>query len=115
AQAPVAEIFRAMHTIKGMAHAMGYARVGDVAHRAETLLDQLRRGERRLTDDALEALFRAADTLERAIEIAVRDGGDASIDVSPALSALHALVGQPRPGATGAAGSPEPARLPEPA
>ena len=36
---PVQGIFRAVHTIKGMAATMGYAKVADLAHRAENLLD----------------------------------------------------------------------------
>ena len=39
---PVGGIFRAVHTIKGMAATMGYARVADLAHRMENLLDRLR-------------------------------------------------------------------------
>src|SRR5437763_16911238 len=41
---PVGGLFRAVHTVKGMAATMGYASVTDVAHRIENLLDLLRRG-----------------------------------------------------------------------
>src|SRR5207253_1932107 len=44
--APVGGLFRAVHTVKGMAATMGYARVTDLAHRAENLLDLVRRGGR---------------------------------------------------------------------
>ncbi|HET7380713.1 MAG TPA: Hpt domain-containing protein, partial [Gaiellales bacterium] len=40
---PVGGIFRAVHTVKGMAATMGYARVADLAHRMENLLDRLRK------------------------------------------------------------------------
>jgi chemotaxis protein histidine kinase CheA len=40
----VAELFRAVHTVKGMSAAMGYADVRDLSHSLEALLDQLRRG-----------------------------------------------------------------------
>ena len=43
----VAELFRAVHTVKGMSAAMGYADVRDLSHSLEALLDQLRpRGAR---------------------------------------------------------------------
>ena len=63
---PVGGIFRAVHTVKGMAATMGYARVADLAHRMENLLDHLRRGAagRRAGDDVLQLLFRATDALE---------------------------------------------------
>src|SRR2546422_6716952 len=47
--APVAGVFRAVHTVKGMAATMGYARVTDLAHRTENLLDLLRRRARPAT------------------------------------------------------------------
>ncbi|OGU00332.1 MAG: hypothetical protein A2085_06500 [Gemmatimonadetes bacterium GWC2_71_10] len=71
AQEPVGGIFRAVHTIKGMAATMGYTAVADLAHRLESLLDVLRRGERPVTPALFELLFRAADALERSIGDAV--------------------------------------------
>src|SRR5207302_1997654 len=65
--APVGGLFRAVHTVKGMAATMGYARVTDLAHRAENLLDLVRRGGRPATDDLLQLLFRARDALEHAV------------------------------------------------
>src|SRR5689334_25153968 len=69
--APVGGLFRAVHTVKGMAATMGYARVTDLAHRAENLLDLLRRGGRTATDELLQLLFRARDALEQAVELSV--------------------------------------------
>src|SRR2546423_10378867 len=69
--APVGGLFRAVHTVKGMAATMGYARVTDLAHRAENLLDLVRRGGRPATDDLLQLLFRARDALEHAVELSV--------------------------------------------
>ena len=68
---PVGGIFRAVHTVKGMAATMGYSRVADLAHRMENLLDQLRRGGREPTEEVIQVLFRATDTLEKAVEFAV--------------------------------------------
>jgi len=68
---PVGGIFRAVHTVKGMAATMGYGRVADLAHRMENLLDQLRRGGKVPTAEIIQVLFRATDTLEKAAELAV--------------------------------------------
>src|SRR5436189_216811 len=56
---PVSGLFRAVHTVKGMAATMGYARVTDLAHRMENLLDVQRRGSHPATDELLQLLFRA--------------------------------------------------------
>src|SRR2546427_12584257 len=58
---PVGGLFRAVHTVKGMAATMGYAAVTDLAHRTENLLDHLRRGAHPATDELLQLLFRARD------------------------------------------------------
>ncbi|MDH3496094.1 MAG: chemotaxis protein CheA [Gemmatimonadota bacterium] len=89
---PVAGIFRAVHTIKGMAATMGYARVADLAHRAETLLDRFRQGHRAVTDEELELLFRTADALEALVEASV-GGRDAAVDVELLLGALDDAAG----------------------
>src|SRR3989442_9156380 len=73
--APVGGLFRAVHTVKGMAATMGYARVTDLAHRAENLLDLLRRGGRPANDELLQLLFRARDGLEQAVELSVGGPG----------------------------------------
>src|SRR5918996_1580342 len=78
---PVQGIFRAIHTIKGMAATMGYARVADLAHRMENLLERLRRGTAPATDALLEPLFRATDALERAIDVSVA-GREREADVA---------------------------------
>jgi two-component system chemotaxis sensor kinase CheA len=67
----VAAAFRAVHSIKGMAAAMGY---GDVTARADTLesaLDAIRRHEEQITPSLLGHLIEEGDVLAREIELAV--------------------------------------------
>jgi two-component system chemotaxis sensor kinase CheA len=90
---PVAGIFRAVHTIKGMAATMGYARVADLAHRAETLLDLLRTSGRSVSEQEVELLFRAADALEALVE-ATAEGREGAVDVTPVLEELDRAAGQ---------------------
>jgi len=71
AREAVGGIFRAVHTIKGMAATMGYAGVAELSHRIENLLDGLRRGERDATPQVLDLLLRAGDALEKGIGSAV--------------------------------------------
>ncbi len=107
AQEPVGGIFRAVHTIKGMAATMGYAAVAELAHRVESLLDVVRRGERPATPAVLELLFKSADALERAVGEAVA-GRD---DPAP-LAALVAQLDREAHGAQGTAAGPAPAPAP---
>jgi two-component system chemotaxis sensor kinase CheA len=111
---PVGGIFRAVHTVKGMAATMGYARVADLAHRMENLLDHLRRGGRPPTDDILQLLFRATDALEKAVNLAVA-GRERDVDVAPLLADLDRAVARFAPaGTTPAAAAAVELELPSP-
>ena len=88
---PVGGIFRAVHTIKGMAATMGYAAVSDLAHCMENLLDILRSGDHDVTEDLFELLFSAADSLERAVDTSVA-GRESELDLSDILSKLDSTT-----------------------
>ena len=96
---PVSGIFRAVHTMKGMAATMGYGRVADLAHRMENLLDQLRRGGKPPTDATLELLFRATDALEKAVALAVA-GRERELDIASLVAEFdHAVSAGASPAA----------------
>src|SRR2546426_12486346 len=106
---PVGGLFRAGHTMKGMAATMGYAAVTDLAHRTESLLDHLRHGAHPATDELLQLLFRARDALEQAVELSVR-GRERDLDLSAITAELDRAVGR----AGGKAGRAAAAREPPP-
>ena len=81
-QADVDAMFRAMHSLKGMAGAVGARGMGALTHRAEDLLGQARAGRLALTGDMLAALLAAVDAL-RQIRDALSEGRDLAPD--PAL------------------------------
>ncbi len=106
---PVGGIFRAVHTVKGMAATMGYARVADLAHRMENLLDHLRRGGQPPADDTLQLLFRATDALEKAVDLAVA-GREREADTAAVAADLDQATARFAPGET----RDEPAFVPPP-
>jgi two-component system chemotaxis sensor kinase CheA len=91
---PLAGIFRAVHTVKGMAATMGYVRVADLAHRMENLLDRLRKAAESPSADILQLLFRATDLLEKTIDLAV-SGRERDVDVSALGAELDAAAKRP--------------------
>jgi two-component system chemotaxis sensor kinase CheA len=88
---PVAGIFRAVHTVKGMAATMGYVRVADLAHRMENLLDRLRKGRGEPSAAVLQLLFRATDHLEKTIDLAVA-GRERDADIAGVEAELDAAT-----------------------
>ncbi|MBI5805211.1 chemotaxis protein CheA [candidate division TA06 bacterium] len=61
------EIFRSMHTIKGMAGSIGQDQIAELAHKAEDLLDRLRKRQLKLAQPQVDAIFESIDYLENAV------------------------------------------------
>src|SRR5919112_911169 len=109
ADEPVDRLFRAIHTIKGMAATMGYTAVAQLAHRTENLLDGLRQGRLQANPSVFQLLFRAVDSLGRAVEAAAAGTEDAADGAL--LAELDRAAEQPQPAAASAA----PVEMPAPA
>ena len=101
--APVSGLFRAVHTIKGMAATMGYAAVADLAHRLENLLDGLRRGHIATTPTVFQLLFRSVDALGAMVATAA-GGADAIADAALAAELDRAAATSPAEAPLGSAG-----------
>ncbi|MBL0892089.1 MAG: chemotaxis protein CheA [Gemmatimonadaceae bacterium] len=89
ADAPLAAVFRAMHSLKGMAGAMGHELVEQLAHALESRCEPLRDGSESLTDAVLELLFDGTALLRQAIVHATGDAvalHDAASSDGPELS-----------------------------
>lgn len=68
-------IFRAAHSIKGGSATFGFAEIAGVTHLLETLLDQMRAGEREFTPPAVDLLLQSVDVLRSMMDTA-QNGGD---------------------------------------
>jgi two-component system, chemotaxis family, sensor kinase CheA len=109
AEEPVSRLFRAIHTIKGMAATMGYSAVAQLAHRTENLLDGLRQGRLQAGPSTFQLLFRSVDTLGKAVEAAAV-GSEEAVDAA-LLAELDAAAAAGQPEAPlPAAEAPAPAR-----
>ncbi|MBL4762585.1 MAG: chemotaxis protein CheA [Gammaproteobacteria bacterium] len=68
-------IFRAAHSIKGGAGTFGFGHISEFTHVMETLLDEMRAGQREMTVDANTVLLQSTDILRAMLE-ASRDEQD---------------------------------------
>lgn len=64
-------VFRAFHTIKGMAGFLALDDISTAAHESENRLAAARSGDRALSSEEVAALFEAVDTMRRLVAIAV--------------------------------------------
>jgi two-component system chemotaxis sensor kinase CheA len=83
-------IFRALHTIKGTSGFLGYEPVVRLSHRAEDVLNDLRKGEIQLTKRMINALLAARDQLGRMLAD-IHQGGLKEYTIDGLVSELEAV------------------------
>lgn len=54
-------MFRAAHSLKGMAATMGFAKLTELSHKIESLMDEIRKGQREIDDSLIKLLFKGID------------------------------------------------------
>ena len=80
-------IFRAVHSIKGSAAMLGCAEIATLTHLQENLLDLLRKGERPITAEDVNAMLQAGDVLR--LQVMHRRG---SVPEAPDAAGVEALL-----------------------
>ncbi len=65
----VNQVFRSFHTVKGMAATMGYDSLAKLAHRAEDILSEVRRGAIKVNPAIINYCLTVVDFFERSLEI----------------------------------------------
>ena len=60
----IKEIFRAAHSLKGMAGTMGYKRMQTLTHDMENVFTEVRNGNIKVRPDMIDVLFKCLDALE---------------------------------------------------
>jgi len=97
----IATIFRAAHTIKGMAMTMGYQHMGEVTHKAENLLDDLRNNKLSISTPIVDALLHALDMLELLLNDIEGTEEESDRHIQPIIDELTAVrEGRPYASAT---------------
>lgn len=90
------EIFRAAHTLKGMAATMGYDTMTELTHKMENVFELFRNGEVDVTSDIVSLIFKCLDKLSEIIEdLRVEDYKE--YDISDILGQLEQVSALPTP------------------
>jgi two-component system chemotaxis sensor kinase CheA len=93
----VEEAFRAAHTIKGLAAAMGHGAASDAAHALEDELDEVRSGAP-VSGELADRLLAAVDVLETAIGTALAGDRQVASDAQVAVARTEASPADMPPG-----------------
>ncbi len=91
-------MFRAAHSLKGLAAAFGFDQIKELTHRMETLFDHVRMGKRSLNGSSFELLFRVFDRLKALIAV-LSDETETEINIDDLLAELDVEL-QSNPSAT---------------
>ena len=98
-------VFRAAHSIKGGAGTFGFQTIAGVTHVLETLLDELRAGQRALSADATEAMLGSVDVLRALLAEAEHGQAADPQQVQAVINSLRAVLDHAVPAGQAAAGS----------
>lgn len=83
------EIFRIMHTLKGMSATMGFEKIAGLTHKIENTLDEIRTGKSKATPKIVDMLFKSLDALEGLVKGIEEDGKEKDIDVEEIIRLLQ--------------------------
>lgn len=103
----MATVFRAFHTLKGNAAVLKLVELQGLAHEIESLLDAVRRGDLRITSEAIDIVLAGADVFSRFLAEAGRQAEGFDVGRTIALP-IPALLDATRAVATSRAASPRP-------
>jgi two-component system chemotaxis sensor kinase CheA len=86
----LASIFRTIHTIKGTCGFLGFSTLEKITHQAESILSQVRDGERELSRPLVSLIFETVDAIRvvlAAIEASGKEGSDGFENLTERLRA----------------------------
>lgn len=86
------EIFRAAHSLKGMAGTMGYKRMQNLTHDMENVFSEVRNGNIKVNAGMIDVLFQCLDALEE-YNTNIRESSDEGTnDNEPLIKQLNAIM-----------------------
>lgn len=96
------EIFRAAHSLKGMAGTMGYKRMQRLTHDMENVFSEVRTGNLKVGSNLVDVLFQALDALEEYVGNIQETTNEGENDNEPIIMELNNIL-EDRTGADKAA------------
>lgn len=83
------DIFRVAHTIKGNSAGIEFLRIEKVMHSLEDILQEVRNGDKEISEEIIELLFTGHDFLEDCIEVVIRDFSDKAVNIERIMEKIN--------------------------
>ena len=106
------EIFRAAHSLKGMAGTMGYKRMQKLTHDMENVFQEIRSGKMKVRPELTDCLFEGLDALQEYVDNIINTQDEGTNDNQPLIDKLAKELEIGLNGG-GAAAAPEPEKKEE--
>ncbi|MBR3684481.1 MAG: chemotaxis protein CheA [Lachnospiraceae bacterium] len=88
----VNEIFRAAHSLKGMAGTMGYKRMQALTHDMENVFSEVRNGNIKVKAGMIDILFQCLDALDEYLNNIQSSADEGTNDNEPLIKSLKAIL-----------------------
>ncbi|CAK7034413.1 MAG: hypothetical protein DELT_00500 [Desulfovibrio sp.] len=108
------EIFRPMHSLKGASGFLGLNKMNGLAHKAENILDELRKGTMAVTSEIMDVILASTDALRQMIDSLETTNTEGDVDTAPIIATLDAIMAGEIPGSPVGGSAPAAAPAPEP-
>ncbi|NLL79770.1 MAG: chemotaxis protein CheA [Clostridiales bacterium] len=86
------EIFRAAHSLKGMAGTMGYKRMQTLTHDMENVFSEVRNGNITVQASTIDILFQCLDALEEYVNNIQESADEGTNENEPIIKALNQIL-----------------------
>lgn len=86
------EIFRAAHSLKGMAGTMGYKRMQALTHDMENVFSEIRNGTLKVSANMIDTLFQCLDALEEYTNNIQETADEGTNDNQPLIEMLNSFL-----------------------
>lgn len=91
-QDTINEIFRAAHSLKGMAGTMGYKKMQTLTHDMENVFMEIRNGNMKASSDLVDVLFKGLDVLEAFLANIQADGTEGDLTCEDIIADLNNIL-----------------------
>ncbi len=88
------EIFRAAHSLKGMAGTMGYKRMQNLTHDMENVFSEVRNGHIKVAPSMIDILFQCLDALEEYVSNIRESADEGTNDNEALIQQLNAILNE---------------------
>ncbi|CAJ55197.1 Chemotaxis protein histidine kinase and related kinases [Lawsonia intracellularis PHE/MN1-00] len=86
------EIFRPMHSLKGASGFLGLNKINHLAHKAENILDELRKGEMVITSEIMDVILSATDALSQMIYNLEKTSSEGDVETESIMNLIDAIM-----------------------